>query len=174
MKLRTEDTNISAEQPKFRDLRDPVLLLACGFGSGLAPKAPGTFGTLAATALWLVSFAHTPWWAQGIVCVAAAVAGIRLCDLAVARLGQDDHQAIVWDEFAGVWLALFIAPVQWWTVLLAVISFRILDITKLSVVGMAERRWRGGAGVMADDLVAGALAGMVTLAIAWTANLVFQ
>lgn len=166
--------SISSERPKFRDLRDPVLLLACGFGSGLAPKAPGTFGTLAATVLWLATFAHIPWWAQGVVCIVAAVVGIRLCDLAVTRLGQDDHQAIVWDEFAGVWLALWLAPTQWWTVVLAVISFRILDITKPSVVGMAERRWRRGAGVMADDLVAGALAGMVTLAIAWMANSVLQ
>lgn len=168
------DTNISAERPRIKDLRDPVLLLACGFGSGLAPKAPGTFGTLAATALWLVSLAHAPWWAQGAFCALAALVGIKLCDVAVVRLGQDDHQAIVWDEFAGVWIALWLAPAQWWTVVLAVISFRLLDISKPSVVGMAERRWKGGAGVMADDLVAGALAGMVTFAIAWMASTVFQ
>lgn len=169
-----EDMNISAERPKLRDLRDPILLLACGFGSGLAPKAPGTAGTILAAAIWLVSFAYLPWWAQGVVCIVAAAAGIWLCDLAVARLGQDDHQAIVWDEFAGVWLALWLAPTQWWTVALAVISFRLFDITKPSLVGLAERRLRGGLGVMADDLVAGVLAGMVTFVIAWTANTVIQ
>lgn len=145
---------------RFADLRNPVLLVASGFGSGLAPRAPGTAGTLVAAALWLAVFAHLPWYAQGIVCVVAAVFGVWLCDRAVAALGVDDHPAIVWDEFAGVWLALWLAGPAWIAVGMAVVLFRVFDIVKRGPVGWAERRWRGGLGVMADDLVAGALAGV--------------
>lgn len=150
---------MSAAAPAWRDLRDPVLLVACGFGSGLAPRAPGTAGTLLAAALWICVFAALPWLAQGLVAVVAGVFGVWLCDRAVARLGVDDHPAIVWDEFAGVWLALWLAGPGWPAAVLAVVAFRVLDIAKPGPVGAAERRWRGGLGVMADDLVAGVLAG---------------
>ncbi|MCA1799290.1 MAG: phosphatidylglycerophosphatase A [Xanthomonadaceae bacterium] len=145
--------------PAWRDLRDPVLLVACGFGSGLAPRAPGTAGTLLAAVLWVGMFAALPWVAQGLVAVVAGVFGVWLCDRAVVRLGVDDHPAIVWDEFAGVWLALWLAGPGWLAVILAVVAFRVLDIAKPWPVGAAERRWNGGLGVMADDLVAGVLAG---------------
>lgn len=152
-----------------------MLLVACGFGSGLAPRAPGTAGTLVAALLWLAVFAHLPWWAQGLVCVVAAVFGVWLCDRAVDRLGVDDHPAIVWDEFAGVWIALWLAGPGWLSVALAVVFFRILDIAKPWPVGAVERRWHRGLGVMADDLVAGLLAGASTVAVAWIAhNMVFQ
>ena len=145
---------------RFSDLRNPVLLVASGFGAGLAPRAPGTAGTLVAAALWLALFAPLPWWAQGVVCLVAAVFGVWLCDRAVAALGVDDHPGIVWDEFAGVWLALWLAGGAWIAVALAVVLFRVLDILKPGPVGAAERCWAGGLGVMADDLVAGALAGV--------------
>ena len=137
---------------RFNDLRNPVLLVASGFGAGLVPRAPGTAGTLVAAALWLALFAPLPWWAQGVVCTVAAVFGVWLCDRAVAALGVDDPPGIVWDEFAGgAWIA----------VALAVVLFRVLDILKPGPVGAAERCWAGGLGVMADDLVAGALAGVI-------------
>lgn len=151
-------------QPGWKDLRDPLLLVACGFGSGLAPRAPGTAGTLVAAVLWVALFAALPWFAQGVVCVVAAVFGIWLCDRAVSRLGVDDHPAIVWDEFAGVWVALWLAGPGWMAVVLAVVMFRILDIAKPGPVGWAERRWQGGAGVMADDLIAGVFAGALAAA----------
>ncbi len=144
----------------FADLRNPVLFVASGFGSGLAPRAPGTAGTLVAAVIWVAVFAHLPWYAQGVVCVVAAVFGVWLCDRAVAALGVDDHPAIVWDEFAGVWLALWLAGPAWLAVAFAVVMFRVLDIAKPGPVGWAERYWKDGMGVMADDLVAGALAGV--------------
>ena len=85
--------------------------------------------------------------------------GVWLCDRAVDALGIDDAPAIVWDEFAGVWLALWLAGGAWLAIALAVVGFRVLDIMKPGPVGAAEHCWRGGLGVMADDLVAGALAG---------------
>lgn len=138
---------------------DPVLFAATGFGSGLVPRAPGTAGTVVAALLWVGAFVHLPWFAQGILCVVAALFGFWLCDRAVLVLGEDDHPAIVWDEFAGVWIALWLAGPGWVAALLAIVLFRVLDIAKPWPVGAAERAWHGGAGVMADDLVAGALAG---------------
>lgn len=152
------------------DLRDPVLLVASGFGAGLAPRAPGTVGTLVAALVWVGGLAALPWPAQGVVCVVAAVFGVWLCDRAVARLGVDDHPGIVWDEFAGVWLALWLAGPGWIAVGLAVVLFRALDIAKPWPVGAAERRWRGGLGVMADDIVAGLLAGgLAKIGAVWIA-----
>ena len=148
---------------RSRDLRDPVLLVASGFGAGLAPRGPGTAGTLVAAALWLAVFAHLPWAAQGVVCVVAAVFGVWLCERAVIRLGVDDHPGIVWDEFAGVWFALWLAGPGWIAAAIAVVAFRVLDIWKPGPIGAAERYWRGGAGVMVDDVIAGLLAGAFTV-----------
>src|SRR5690606_36019112 len=94
-------------------------------------------------------------------CAVAAVFGVWLCDRAVAALGVPDHPGIVWDEFAGIWLALWLAGPAWIAVAIAVVAFRVLDIWKPGPVGAAERCWTGGVGVMADDLVAGALAGVI-------------
>lgn len=143
-------------------IADPALVVATGFGSGLVPRAPGTAGTVVAALLWVAVFVHLPWFAQGILCVVAALFGIWLCDRAVVELGVEDHPAIVWDEFAGVWIALWLAGPGWLAVLIAVVLFRVLDIAKPWPVGAAERAWRGGVGVMADDLVAGVLAGGLT------------
>lgn len=156
------DTNTSVKAPSLKEvLRDPVLLVACGFGSGLSPRAPGTAGTLLAAAIWLATFTALPWFAQGIVCIVSAVFGVWLSDRAVDRLGVDDHPAIVWDEFAGVWIALWLAGPGWVAAAGAVILFRVLDILKPWPVGVAERRWKRGTGVMADDIVAGLIAGTV-------------
>ncbi len=144
-------------------LSDPVLLPATGFGSGLAPRAPGTAGTLLGAAIWIVAFMHLPWFAQGVLCVVAAAFGIWLCERAVARLGVEDHPAIVWDEFAGVWVALWLAGDGWAAMGVAVLSFRVLDIAKPWPIGATERSMRGGAGVMADDLLAGLIAGLIGL-----------
>jgi phosphatidylglycerophosphatase A len=170
----TEDSTISDRKATLHDMRDPVLFVACGLGSGLSPRAPGTAGSLVGLVLWLLVFVHLPWFAQGIVCVVSAVFGVWLCDRAVERLGVDDHPAIVWDEFAGVWIALWLAGGGWWSVALAVLSFRVLDIAKPWIVGAAERRWKRGLGVMADDLVAGILAGLFTAAIVGTTGAILR
>lgn len=156
----------STAKPALRDLADPVLLVACGFGSGLVPRGPGTAGTAVALLVWVLVFAALPWFAQGLVAVVASVFGVWLCDRAVARIGVDDHPAIVWDEFAGIWLALWIAGPGWVAVGTAFVAFRVLDIAKPWPVGAAERRWRGGVGVMADDIVAGILAGAFAALVA--------
>ena len=156
------------EKPSARAiLRDPVLLLAHGLGSGLAPKAPGTFGTLAALLPWLL-LVQLSWPFYLAVLVVAAVGGVWLCDEAQKRMGvagDADPGGIVWDEWVGVWIALAGIPwttepmtawgVEWLWVLAAVVLFRVFDILKPGPIGWCDRHLHGGLGIMLDDVVAG-------------------
>lgn len=139
------------------DPRNPIHLLAAGFGSGLAPRAPGTFGTLAALPFWWVlQQLGTPWY-WGVV-GAAFLVGIYLCGRTARDLRTHDHGAIVWDEFVGLWIALAWAPAQWLWVTAGFLLFRLFDIWKPWPISWCDRRVRGGFGIMLDDVLAGALA----------------
>lgn len=142
-----------------RLLHDPVLLVAFGFGSGLAPRAPGTCGALAALALSPPLLWLPPPLAWGFLAI-AVVAGIFLCDIAVSRIGMEDHPGIVWDEFTGLWLALLLTPSGWYFWAGAFVLFRIFDIVKPWPIRWLDRRCTGGFGVMIDDLAAGLATGI--------------
>jgi phosphatidylglycerophosphatase A len=146
--------------------RDPELLLLTGFGSGLAPKAPGTFGSLAALALWWWLVAPLDWTLQLAVVVGVFVLGVWLSHRAMDRYDLGDDPAIVIDEFAGLWLTLLGAPVEPLAALGGFLLFRLFDIAKPWPVSVADQRVRGGLGVMLDDLLAGALAlGVMQIAL---------
>ena len=131
--------------------------LALGFGSGLAPKAPGTFGTLAALPLvWLLAMLSLGWSAA--VIVAGAVLGVFVCDVVSRDIGADDHGAIVWDEIIGFAITLWAVPFTTQNVLIAFVLFRLLDIIKPWPIRWFDRNLHGGLGVMMDDIVAGVLA----------------
>lgn len=131
--------------------------LALGFGSGLAPKAPGTFGTLAALPLvWLLAMLPFGWSAA--VIVAGAVLGVYLCDVVSRDIGAEDHGAIVWDEIIGFAITLWAVPFSTENVLIAFVLFRLLDILKPWPIRWFDRNVHGGLGVMLDDIVAGVLA----------------
>ena len=149
-------------------LRDPVLLLAHGLGSGLAPKAPGTFGTLAAILPWLL-LAQLPVGLYWALLFLAALGGIWLCGEAARRMGDvEDPGGIVWDEWVGVWIALGAVPgldqplsdwgSQWLWLLAAFLLFRLFDIFKPGPIGWCDRHLHGGLGIMLDDIVAGIVA----------------
>ena len=149
------------------DLRDPVQLLAFGFGSGLAPKAPGTFGSLAALLLFPALALLTP-AAYGAVLLVAALGGIAVCGHAATALGVHDDGRIVWDEFAGQWLALFpLVPVLHWDaaavlrLLAGFALFRLFDVVKPWPIGYLDRKVHGGFGIMLDDIIAGVFAAVV-------------
>ncbi len=136
-----------------RVLRDPVLLLAFGFGSGLAARAPGTVGTLAAVPLYLLlSFLQMPFYLAAVLAVIAA--GVWICGAAAEKLGVHDHPGIVWDEFAGLFVALIPAGGHAISIVTGVILFRLFDIWKPWPIGAIDRRVGGGAGIMLDDLLA--------------------
>ncbi len=145
-------------KPASHLLADPLVLVACGFGSGLSPLAPGTVGTLAAAALYLLlPEAVAPALLWGLLAV-ALLAGIPLCEHAARRFGGDDPAAIVWDEWVGCWLALALAPTGWHWLLATVALFRLLDILKPWPISYLDRL-HGGVGIMLDDALAGLFAG---------------
>jgi len=150
------------EQVRLRDLdrpwRNPELLLLTGFGSGLAPWAPGTFGSLAALVLWWWLIAPLGWPAQVAIVAITFCTGIWLSHRAARRFGLGDDPAIVIDEFAGLWLALAGAPAEPLVALIGFALFRLFDIVKPWPVSVADQRVPGALGVMLDDLLAGALA----------------
>lgn len=130
---------------------------AVGFGSGLAPKAPGTFGTLAALPLvFALSFA--PIWLQITLITIGFIFGVYCCDRLAEKLGVHDHSGIVWDEFIGFAIACIAIPQHWFFFLLAFILFRFFDIVKPWPIKLLDSKVDGGFGIMVDDVVAGLFA----------------
>lgn len=128
-------------------------LVASGLGTGFLPRAPGTWGSLAALVVGTALLAWSP-WALPIGVVAATLAGLW----AIARAGGEaDPGWVVIDEVAGMWLTM--APLQHPRPLglaAAFVLFRVLDIAKPGPIGWMDRR-KDALGVMGDDLVAGAI-----------------
>lgn len=149
--------------------RDLAFWLATGLGSGLAPKAPGTFGSLAALLPWLL-LRELPAWAYLLVVATTFLIGVWACSRLIEQLGSEDPGMAVIDEWVGLWLTLFLVPAHWAWVLTGLLLFRLFDILKPWPIGWLDRRLHGGFGAMADDAAAG-LAGLVvlqTLVWAWT------
>lgn len=135
-------------------LRHPAHFVALGFGAGLAPFAPGTFGTLLAFPLYglLAPRLHDTdmLLLLGFMCVA----GVWLCDRTGRDLGIEDHKTIVWDETTAFMMVLFFTPMSTAWQAFAFLLFRLFDILKPEPVRSVEKMFRGGFGVMVDDLVA--------------------
>ena len=135
----------------------PAHLVAFGFGAGLAPFAPGTFGTLLGWALGWALGGISP----GLVLLAAGVfflVGVWACEITGRHLGVADHGAMVWDEVAAFVLILAIVPRELAWQAAAFVAFRFFDIVKPPPIRYFERRFGGGFGVMFDDIVAAAYA----------------
>jgi phosphatidylglycerophosphatase A len=152
MKLLSQDQALSR-----LSLKNPIHFLALGFGSGLAAKAPGTFGTLAAVPLYLL-LAQLPlsWYlAVTLVCV---LAGIYICDKAAKDMGVHDHGAIVWDEVAGLLITMIAAPAGLMWLIVGFVLFRLFDIIKPWPIRWLDAKVEGGFGIMIDDVLAGIFA----------------
>ena len=146
-------------------LAHPAGWIACGFGSGLIPGAPGTAGSLAALLPWL-ALRELPWPCYLVALALAFALGIWACDWAVRVLKIADPGAVVWDEFVGQWLALaplLFMPRPWWWIFAGFILFRIFDIAKPWPVSWADAQVHGGFGVMLDDALAGLYAALALL-----------
>jgi phosphatidylglycerophosphatase A len=145
-------------------MTDPILFLAFGFGSGLAKKAPGTCGTLAAVPLYLL-IAQTGNLIYSLATIVATIVGIWICDKAAEKLGEHDFGGIVWDEIAGYLITLWFIPFSWLNVVLGFILFRFFDILKPWPIKVADRKVKGGFGIMLDDVLAGVFANLVLVLI---------
>jgi len=139
-------------------LKDPRHLLSLGFGSGLLPKAPGTFGTLAAIPFYLLMAIYLSSLLYVIVTTVAFIIGIYLCQHTTNKLEVDDHPAIVWDEFVGYFITMAFVPLNLTTVALGFFFFRVFDILKPWPISVIDSRIKGGLGVMLDDVLAGCFA----------------
>ena len=146
-------------------LGSPLHQLAFGFGTGLAPVAPGTFGTLPGVLLFLaLSWLHAP--AYVVALLVLSVAGVIICGTSSRRLGVHDHPGIVFDEMVGYCVAaLPLLPALGWLdvplwagLLVAFVAFRFFDALKPPPIGWLDARVEGGLGIMLDDLAAGVMA----------------
>lgn len=147
----------------------PAHFLALGCGSGLAPIAPGTFGTLFA---WLSFNLFQPWFTDfELLCLltAAYLLGIWVIDKTGKALGDPDHGSIVWDEIVPFWLVLLMTPAGFLWQATAFVLFRLFDISKPQPARYFDQHVKNGFGVMADDLVA---AGYTLLCLALLKTLV--
>jgi phosphatidylglycerophosphatase A len=147
-------------------MTDPVHLLAFGFGLGLAPKAPGTVGTLLGVVFaWLVLDLSLA--VQIAIGVAMFVAGIWICGNSARRIGQHDPGGIVWDEIAAMYLILLVVPPTITAWILAFVLFRVFDIVKPWPIRDLDHRMGGGLGIMLDDLVAALYAAILLALYRW-------
>ncbi|MEM7467324.1 MAG: phosphatidylglycerophosphatase A [Pseudomonadota bacterium] len=151
---------MSNSQPTVAMLRHPAHFLSLGFGSGLAPKAPGTFGTLAAIPVYLAlqSFSSEIFV---VISILLFLIGIYLCGFTAKTLGTHDHSAIVWDEIVGYLVTMTFVKCSLYTVLLGFLLFRLFDILKPWPISWLDKRVHGGFGIMLDDLIAAIFAGAI-------------
>ncbi len=152
--------------PSPRLLRMPQFWIASGFGSGLAPVASGTAGSLAALLPWLL-LRELPWWGYAASILLAFALGVWAANAVIRALGEEDPGVVVWDEFIGLWIALFAVPPGWMWVVAGFALFRLFDIWKPWPVRWADRRVKGGFGTMLDDALAGLYALAVLQLLAW-------
>ncbi len=141
-------------------LKDPVLFLAFGFGSGLSKYMPGTVGTLAAVPLYLVVI-HASIWIYSLLTLLVIFAGIYICDKAAEKLQVHDFGGIVWDEIAGLLITLWLVPFSWQNLIMGFILFRLFDIIKPWPIKWIDQKVQGGLGIMLDDVLAGFFAALL-------------
>lgn len=151
--------------------RNPIHFLGFGLGTGAAPYAPGTCGTLPGVALvWLLSLnVFYPLVSYLLVTVALFILGVRVCDVISRDIGMHDHSGIVIDEVAGYMVAMIAMPVNVWTVTAGFVLFRFFDIFKPWPIQWLDKHVKGGFGMMIDDV----LAGLFTVVILQTGWYVF-
>ena len=141
---------------------DPVLCLAFGFGSGLAKKAPGTFGTVAAVPIYLLLM-QTNLFIYSVATAVCTVVGIWICGVAADKLGEHDFGGIVWDEIAGLLITMWFVAFSWQNLVIGFVLFRIFDIIKPWPIKWVDQQVQGGLGIMLDDVIAGIFAGLVLM-----------
>ncbi len=156
---------MSATPPPPLSFWHPASLLATWFGSGLLPKAPGTWGSLAALPFAVVIAALAGPWGLLAAVLAVTVAGLWAAGVYAGRRGVDDPSEVVIDEVAGQWLALVPVALDLRLYAVAFLAFRFFDIVKVWPAGWLDRNLKGGWGIMLDDLAAGIYAGALAFGV---------
>ena len=145
-------------------LRHPAHVIALGGGAGLAPVAPGTFGTLVAFPLHWVLASHLSEPLHAIVIAVLFLVGTWACGVTGRAMGIADHSGMVCDEIVAMMIILFFIPagILWWGG--AFLLFRIFDVLKPPPIRHVDQTIKGGFGVMFDDIIA-ALYALIALAV---------
>lgn len=151
--------------PASLRFRDPTVLVATWFGSGLLPKAPGTWGSLAGLpAALLLGYYGGP-GALVAGALVAFVVGIPAATRYATATGKDDPSEIVIDEVAAQWLVLSMLPMTVLAWAVGFLLFRFFDVLKPWPVSLADRKLKGGFGIMLDDIIAAGYAMLVVLVL---------
>ena len=127
--------------------------IATGFGTGLAPKMPGTVGSAFAVLLVWLAFPSLL-WAQIALVVGTSLLGVWTSQNVSTYLGVKDPSMVVIDEIAGIFVCFLLVPVNIWTLIIGFLLFRLFDIWKPGPIGALEKL-PGGWGIMLDDLLCG-------------------
>lgn len=136
-------------------LSHPLHLTSLGFGSGLSPIMPGTVGTLFAWASFAALAGRLTVVEWAVLIAVGFLAGIPITGFTAAKLGIEDPSSIVWDEIVAFWLVLlFVTPEPFTGQLWAFVVFRFFDMVKPQPIRYFDRRFKGGFGIMLDDLAA--------------------
>ncbi len=159
------------KQIKSKIFSRPDYFLAFGFGSGLFPFAPGTVGSLIGLMIFLPCLSFSS-YIQLMIIVAGLLFGIWITDRVSREIGIKDPPAIVFDEFVGIWIAVFLLP-HFLLVIPAFLLFRLFDIYKPWPISFFDQKLNGGAGIMLDDVCAGLLVFFVMQASGWCFSVFF-
>jgi phosphatidylglycerophosphatase A len=153
----TAESAVPAQRRSFAD--SVAVVVATGLGAGYSPLAPGTVGS--AVGLLLFWPAHGwPLWALVATTAVLFFAGVAASDRLATLLGKKDPGRAVIDEVAGMWVSLLTLPFGWRTALVAFVAFRVTDTLKPWPARQMEG-FRGGWGIMADDMMAGVYANLL-------------
>jgi len=144
-------------------------------GSGLAPKAPGTAGSLAALIVGVALLQVLPMQTLFMLTLAVTIIGVFEINKYEKATNSHDDKSIVIDEVAGMWIALMFAIATAekmsydYAYEIAIFgsfaAFRLFDIWKPSTIGVIDRKVKGGLGVMGDDILAGISGGLLTVVL---------
>ncbi|EJO34094.1 phosphatidylglycerophosphatase A [Acinetobacter radioresistens WC-A-157] len=143
-----------------------IVFCGVGFGSGLAPKAPGTFGSAFAL-LFIPAWLALGFFNSVLIIVLMSLLGIYLCGRTAELMGVHDDGRIVWDEFAGQSISflplVYLGQMNWLWILIGFALFRLFDVWKPWPIRVVDRRVHGGFGIMLDDIIAGIWAALCIL-----------
>lgn len=153
-------------------VKTPMQFFASGFGSGCAPVAPGTFGTVASIPVWILLSFLSP-IPYVVAVIAIFMFGWYVSEKASQELGVHDHSGIVIDEFVGFFITMFLVPLSWVNIVLGFILFRIFDVIKPWPIKTIDRKVKGGFGIMIDDVFAGIMALICLHVILWAYGALF-
>jgi phosphatidylglycerophosphatase A len=151
--LNTSEHNMKKLTLKFM-FAHPLHFLALGFGTGLAPKAPGTFGTLAGIPFVLAMPYFSALNFAAIIAI-LSLWGIHICGKTAENAKVHDHPGIVWDEIVGFMITMFLSPITLTSMVVGFALFRFFDILKPWPISYVDKQCTGGFGIMFDDILAG-------------------